>query len=61
MKINLNFGYYPKGLLPFHKYKNDIFLQLLKNIYLKQPYMLQHDNKADLHFTISERFKDKFD
>ncbi|MEX0314907.1 MAG: DUF4301 family protein [Allomuricauda sp.] len=50
----LNYGFYPKGLLPFHKYGSETatpFKEHLKeaSLYAKT------DGKANLHFTISEQ------
>lgn len=50
----LNYGFYPKGLLPFHKYGAETatpFEEHLKeaSLYAKT------DGKANLHFTISEQ------
>ncbi len=56
----LNFGNSPKGLLPFHKYKsNHISTAFEEHLYEAALYD-SVNNKAELHFTISERFKDKF-
>ncbi|MFC0603188.1 DUF4301 family protein [Winogradskyella pulchriflava] len=56
----LNFGNSPKGLLPFHKYKSShISTAFEEHLYEAAIYASDH-NKAELHFTISERHKDKF-
>lgn len=56
----LNFGNSPKGLLPFHKYKsNHISTAFEEHLYEAAIYA-SAKGKAELHFTISERFKDKF-
>lgn len=56
----LNFGNSPKGLLPFHKYKsNHISTAFEEHLYEAAIYA-SVNGKAHLHFTISERFKDKF-
>ncbi|BAO75869.1 DUF4301 family protein [Winogradskyella sp. PG-2] len=56
----LNYGNSPKGLLPFHKYKsNHISTAFEEHLYEAALYA-SVNNKAELHFTISERFKDKF-
>ena len=56
----LNFGNSPKGLLPFHKYKsNHISTAFEEHLYEAAIYA-SVNGKAYLHFTISERFKDKF-
>ena len=57
----LNFGNSPKGLLPFHRYKsNHISTAFEEHLYEAALYA-SDNNIAKLHFTISERFKDKFD
>lgn len=58
---HLNFGNSPKGLLPFHKYKsNHISTAFEEHLYEAALYA-SDDKKAELHFTISEKYKDKFD
>jgi len=60
-EIGLNYGNSPKGLLPFHKYKsNHISTAFEEHLYESALYT-SVNNKAELHFTISERYKDKFD
>jgi len=59
-ETHLNFGNSPKGLLPFHDYKNDrIVTAFEEHLYEAALYASVNDN-AELHFTISERFKDRF-
>jgi hypothetical protein len=56
----LNFGNYPKGLLPFHEYKNNVFSTAFEE-HLFETALYASDNKSTkLHFTISERYRDKF-
>lgn len=56
----LNFGNYPKGLLPFHEYKNNVISTAFEE-HLFETALYTSDNKeAKLHFTISEHFKDSF-
>ncbi|MDB9755672.1 DUF4301 family protein [Winogradskyella sp.] len=57
----LNFGNYPKGLLPFHTYKNNIISTAFEEHLYEAALYASVNNNAKLHFTISERFKDKFD
>jgi Domain of unknown function (DUF4301) len=57
----LNFGNSPKGLLPFHEYKNDHISTAFEEHLYEAALYASDDNNAKLHFTISERFKDKFD
>ena len=57
----LNFGNSPKGLLPFHKYKSSHISTAFEEHLYEAALYASVNNKAELHFTISERFKDKFD
>lgn len=55
----LNYGFYPKGLLPFHKYGDDTatpFKEHLKEAVL----YAKTDGKANLHFTVSEQHDEMF-
>ena len=56
----LNYGFCPKGLLPFHKYKNHISTAFEEHLYEAALYA-SSNGKADLHLTISERFNHTFD
>lgn len=56
----LNFGNYPKGLLPFHEYKNNVISTAFEEHLFETALYSGDDNVANLHFTISEKFKDKF-
>jgi predicted protein tyrosine phosphatase len=56
----LNFGNSPKGLLPFHKYKSSHISTAFEEHLYEAAIYASDDNKAELHFTISERHKDKF-
>lgn len=56
----LNFSNFPKGLLPFHKYKEHIASAFEEHLFEASLYA-SSNNKAKLHFTISEKHKDKFD
>ena len=59
-EAELDYGNYPKGLLPFHEYKkNHISTAFEEHLYEAALYVSSNTN-AKLHFTISERFKDKF-
>lgn len=56
----LNYGFYPKGLLPFHKYGSHIstaFEEHLKEAAL----YAETDGKAKLHFTISPQHTTMFE
>ncbi len=59
-KDQLNYSYYPKGLLPFHRYKEHVSTAFEEHLFEAALYASSKD-KADLHFTISEKHKDKFD
>lgn len=56
----LNYGFHPKGLLPFHKYKGHIATAFEEHLFEAALYA-SSNNKAHLHFTISERYKNIFD
>ncbi|KQC30917.1 DUF4301 family protein [Flagellimonas eckloniae] len=59
MSDGLNFGFYPKGLLPFHKYSSTSatpFQEHLKEAAL----YAKTDGEANLHFTISEQHDEMF-
>ncbi|MDO1501829.1 DUF4301 family protein [Winogradskyella maritima] len=56
----LDFGNSPKGLIPFHKYKDGSIATAFEE-HLFESALYSADSKMiKLHFTISERFKDKF-
>ena len=55
----LNYGFYPKGLLPFHKYANSTATPFEEH--LKEGALYAGSNgKAKLHFTISEQHEQMF-
>ena len=56
----LNYGFYPKGLLPFHKYEDHISTAFEEHLFEAALYA-SSNNKADLHFTVSEIHKHIFD
>ena len=56
----LNYGFYPKGLLPFHKYKEHVATAFEEHLFEAALYA-SSKNKANLHYTISEKYKDIFD
>lgn len=58
-KKQLNFGQLPKGLLPFHQYKNEVSTAFKEHLYEATQYASNHSN-AKLHFTISEEHESKF-
>jgi len=49
----LNYSFYPKGLLPFHKYKNHVSTAFEEHLF-EAAFYASSKNKASLHFTISE-------
>ena len=55
----LNYGFYPKGLLPFHKYVTQTSTAFKEHLYEAIMYA-SSNNKANLHFTISEAHQDLF-
>ncbi|MDO6492848.1 MULTISPECIES: DUF4301 family protein [unclassified Cellulophaga] len=55
----LNYGFYPKGLLPFHNYKDQIVTPFYEHLREAALYAAT-DNKAKLHFTISEQHQQMF-
>jgi len=58
-KNKLDYGDQPKGLLPFHQYKNEISTAFQEHLFEAASYA-SNQNKAKLHFTISENHEDKF-
>ncbi|MBA6151631.1 DUF4301 family protein [Gelidibacter maritimus] len=56
----MNYGFYPKGLLPFHKYKNHLATAFEEHLFEAALYA-STNNLAYLHFTISEVYKKMFD
>jgi hypothetical protein len=56
----LNFGNYPKGLLPFHEYKNKVISTAFEEHLFETALYTSDGKNAALHFTISEKFKNKF-
>ena len=56
----LNLGNSPKGLLPFHQYKEHQATAFEEHLFEAALYIASN-NEANLHFTISEKHKHKFD
>ena len=56
----LNYGNYPKGLFPFHRYKDHVATAFEEHLF-EAAFYASANNKADLHFTISEKHNHKFD
>jgi len=57
----LDFGNYPKGLLPFHKYDNQIVSTAFEEHLYESALYASEKKPTKLHFTISERYNHKFD
>ena len=61
----LNFGVYPKGLLPFHKYNEGIATAFEEHLYEAAGYNTNQNGDSKLHFTISKEhlkaFKGEFE
>ncbi|WP_373517638.1 DUF4301 family protein [Pricia sp.] len=55
----LNYGFYPKGLLPFHKYSDHTATPFEEHLKEASAYAKTGDT-ATLHFTISEQHGDMF-
>ncbi|WP_340067131.1 DUF4301 family protein [Ascidiimonas aurantiaca] len=55
----MGFGAYPKGLLPFHTYKNETRTAFEEHLYEAAAYGVSN-GVAKLHFTVSEHHMDKF-
>lgn len=56
----MNYGFYPKGLLPFHEYKDHLATAFEEHLFEAALYA-STNNTAFLHFTISEVYKEMFD
>ena len=56
----LDYGNSPKGLFPFHQYKNHIATAFEEHLFEAAHYA-SAKNKASLHFTVSEKHSHKFD
>ena len=50
----LNYGFCPKGLLPFHKYKDHVSTAFEEHLF-EAAMSASSNGKANLHFTISEK------
>ena len=64
-ETGLNYGSFPKGLLPFHKYNNSIATSFEEHLYEAASYNKNDKGISKLHFTISkdhlEGFKWEFE
>ncbi len=56
----LNYSSFPKGLLPFHRYKEYTSTAFEEHLFEAAEYA-SSNNEANLHFTISEKHEHKFD
>lgn len=56
----LNLAYFPKGLLPFHRYKEHVSTAFEEHLFEGALYA-SSNNLANIHFTISEKHKHRFD
>lgn len=56
----LDYGNYPKGLFPFHQYKDHVATAFEEHLFEAALYA-STNNKAALHFTVSEKHNHKFD
>lgn len=56
----LNYGNSPKGLLPFHEYKNQIISTAFEEHLFESALYSPSNSSTKLHFTISEQYKNKF-
>ena len=56
----LNYGVYPKGLLPFHKYSEKHIATAFEEHLYEAALHAANANTAKIHFTISEQHTDKF-
>lgn len=55
----LNYGFYPKALLPFHKYTDTVSTAFQEHL-LESTMLIKSNNEANLHFTISEAHQNMF-
>lgn len=58
-KDKLNYGFFPKGLLPFHQYKKHNATAFEEHLFEAALYA-SSNKKANIHYTISEKYKDIF-
>lgn len=57
----LDYGNFPKGLLPFHEYKNQVVSTAFEEHLYESALYSSSDEPTKLHFTISEKHNHKFD
>ncbi|MFD2551218.1 DUF4301 family protein [Bizionia sediminis] len=56
----LNYGHFPKGLLPFHAYKNNSVSTAFEEHLYEAALYASNNTETKLHFTISENHSQKF-
>lgn len=56
----LNYAFYPKGALPFHKYENKARTAFEEHLFEAAKLVLDQSNKVKVHFTISEEHTELF-
>jgi len=59
-KEGLNYSFFPKGLLPFHKYKDYAVTPFEEHLFEAAQYA-SSNNTSYLHFTVSESHRDSFE
>ncbi|WP_299337452.1 DUF4301 family protein [uncultured Psychroserpens sp.] len=57
----LDYGNYPKGLFPFHEYKNNVLSTAFEEHLYESALYSSTNESTKLHFTISERHNHRFD
>ncbi|WCO01422.1 DUF4301 family protein [Psychroserpens ponticola] len=57
----LDYGNSPKGLMPFHKYKNEVVSTAFEEHLYESALYSSSNESTKLHFTISEKHNHKFD
>lgn len=57
----LDYGNSPKGLMPFHKYKNQVISTAFEEHLFESALYSSSNKSTKLHFTISEKHNHKFD
>ena len=57
----LNYGNFPKGMLPFHQYGNDMRTALEEHLVEGANYAVNVDNSVNLHFTVSPEHQKGFE
>lgn len=59
-ETGLNYGNLPKGLLSFHKYKDEVRTPVGEHLIEGVSYARQQNNEVKLHFTVSNQHLDLF-